>query len=235
MALTKTDNSGMTVEEVRSVQSRLKQIGIDPGPIDGIMGPMTESAIIAFKRKVGLRARPYVGPITWKKLHNNPVTNELPWIAEARKVKDLHEIYDNKELAEWLSSDHYALGDPAQLPWCGDFIETAIRLTLPQEKIPENPYWALNWREFGIPCPPSYGCVASIKRQGGGHVMFIVGQDAGRYYALGGNQANRVSIVPVDKSRFVPQSFRWPSTYHVKPNSSMPHINSDVEANTREE
>ena len=220
MPFTAQDNSDLTSAEVRSIQTQLAAAGVDPGPIDGIYGPRTASAIIAFKRRKGLRARPYVGPKTWELLHQGSLDlggqhgiTELPWMAEARKVMNMHEVYDNAGLRRWLASDGHALGDPAKFPWCGDFVETAIRLALPNEPVPNNPYWALNWQKWGVPTEPTYGCVISISRNGGGHVAFLVGQDRSRYYCLGGNQSNQVRVSPIDKSRFSPQSFRWPSTY----------------------
>ena len=220
MPLTATDNSSMTRAEIRSVQERLTALGFAPGPIDGVMGPRTESAVLAFKRSMGLKMRPWVGPKTLELLHQSTLDlgdRELPWLVEARKVMNLHEVYDNVALRRWLASDGHALGDPARLPWCGDFVETAIRLALPGEPVPKNPYWALNWRNFGIPTEPTYGAVGSIHRNGGGHVFFLVGQDRTRYFALGGNQSNKVSVVPIDKSRCPPESFRWPATYDREP------------------
>ena len=220
MPLTATDNSSMTRAEIRSVQERLTALGFAPGPIDGVMGPRTESAVLAFKRSMGLKMRPWVGPQTWELLHQSTLDlgdRELPWLVEARKVMNLHEVYDNVALRRWLASDGHALGDPARLPWCGDFVETAIRLALPGEPVPKNPYWALNWRGFGLPTEPTYGAVGSIRRNGGGHVFFLVGQDRTRYFALGGNQSNKVSVVPIDKSRCPPESFRWPATYDREP------------------
>jgi uncharacterized protein (TIGR02594 family) len=235
MPLTMTDNSAMKPHEVRFVQSRLEDLGFDPGPVDGIMGPHTESAIIAFKRANGLKPRPYVGPLTWELLSEPQLElgDELPWMVEVKKALNRHEVYDNKWLKDWLGSDGHALGDPAQFPWCGDFVETPIRLTLPKEPIPKNPYWALNWRSFGVPTRPTYGCVASIKRKGGGHVGFIVGEDPTRYYMAGGNQSNKSSIVPVDKSRFVPESFRWPKTFPTR-RIYLPRMRSDAVSNTQE-
>lgn len=237
MPLTEKDNSAMTREEIRAVQTELDRDGFDPGPIDGIMGPHTESAIIAFKRSRGLKPRPWVGPLTWKMLFEPELTddmaNDLPWMIEAKKALRRHEVYDNEWLKRWLASDGHALGDPAKLPWCGDFVETPIRLSLPNEPIMKNPYWALNWRKFGIATRPTYGCVASIKRKGGGHVGFIVGEDRNRYYMMGGNQSNKSSIVPVDKGRFVTESFRWPKTFPTR-KIHLPRMTSSAAANTQE-
>jgi len=218
MPLTAYDNSAMTRDEVLTVQRHLDKLGFDPGPIDGIIGPHTNSAIVAFKRSIGFRARPYVGPKTWDALTQNELDlgyapPELPWMTEIRRMMNMHEVYDNAGLRRWLASDGYALGDPAEFPWCGDAVETPIRLTLPDEPIPKNPYWALNWQKWGEPTEPTYGCVISISRPGGGHVAFLVGQDTSRYYCLGGNQSNRIRVSPINKSRFEPASFRWPITY----------------------
>ena len=236
MPLTATDNSAMTRAEVRSVQERLKALGFDPGPIDGDMGPRTESAIMAFKRAMGLKMRPWVGPQTWELLLEARLElceKELPWLVEAKRGMNLHEVYDNVALRRWLASDKHALGDPAKLPWCGDFVETAIRLAIPGEPVPNNPYWALNWRTFGVPTAPTYGAVGSIERNGGGHVFFLVGQDRTRYFALGGNQSNKVSVVPIDKSRCPPESFRWPETYDREP-INLPSMTSSATSSTNE-
>jgi peptidoglycan hydrolase-like protein with peptidoglycan-binding domain len=48
----------------KRVQRRLTELGFDPGPHDGIRGPKTDAALVAFKRSIGLRARPYLGPVT---------------------------------------------------------------------------------------------------------------------------------------------------------------------------
>ncbi len=246
MPLTKTDNSAMTRAEVREAQSMLQSHGFDPGPLDGIMGPRTEAAIIAFKRANNLMPRAWIGPITWQMLEAEPDTaspktgtgdrSELPWIAWARRLIGLHEIYDNAAVKAALKEDGHALGDPAKFPWCGDLVETPIRVTLPNEPftgaLGKNPYWALNWRGFGIETEPTYGCVCSISRDGGGHVFFIVGEDATRFYGLGGNQSNRVSIAPIAKNRVPEGACRWPKTFPERP-IWLPRLTSSTANETR--
>ena len=41
--------------DVRRVQTLLAELGFAPGPIDGIRGPLTDAAIITFKKSRGLR------------------------------------------------------------------------------------------------------------------------------------------------------------------------------------
>jgi uncharacterized protein (TIGR02594 family) len=243
MPVFKPDNSGLTVEERKQIQRALIAKGYNLGPAadDGIFGSLTKSSIVAFKKSIGYKPDPFVGPLTWDQLMKpKPDTaltkEELPWIREAIKVIRLHEVYDNKKLSIWLKSDGSTLGDPARNPWCGDFVHTALRLGLPTERYPgplgQNPYWALNWRHLGVGLMrPAYGAIASISRDGGGHVGFVVGEDVTNYYLLGGNQNNRVSIAPFSKSRFVPESFRWPLTYPRPTDFKLPKLTPSTAAN----
>ncbi|MGR3599202.1 MAG: NlpC/P60 family protein [Heliomarina sp.] len=213
--------------DVRRVQSRLADLGFNPGPIDGLRGPKTDAAIIAFKRSKGLRPRAYVGPITlaaikaaWRAQRQLVTDASLPWVDIAEGVLGLHETRDNAELKRFLACDGHALGDPAVFPWCGDLIETCIRVALPNEPFPgalgQNPYWALNWRLFGIETVPTFGAICSVERNGGGHVFFLMGEDETTWYALGGNQSNAVSRARISKSRKL-AGCRWPATYPERP------------------
>lgn len=150
---------------------------------------------------------------------------ELPWIVEGKKVWGLHEVRDNQRLREWLRSDGKTLGDPKALPWCGDYVETAIKLSLPNEPfrgpLAQNPYWARNWLHFGSVVDPVYGAVIVFSRGNGGHVGFVVGEDNTDFYVLGGNQSDSVNIVRITKGRFL--GARWPLTYK-NPNRPLPRM-----------
>lgn len=53
------DNTGpLTVDEVRELQTWLKAFGLDPGPVDGFMGPLTVAAI---KKYETARLQPVTG------------------------------------------------------------------------------------------------------------------------------------------------------------------------------
>lgn len=161
---------------------------------------------------------------------------ELPWIKEGKKVFGLNENKDNEELAKWLKSDGKTLGNPSVLPWCADYVETAIKKTVPKEPFPgdlgKNPYWAKNWLLFGKEVQPCYGCVLVFGREGGGHVGFAVGESDTDYFVLGGNQNNSVSITRISKSRLL--GARWPTTY-TKGTKPLPKMaNSNVPKTTNE-
>ena len=142
---------------------------------------------------------------------------KLPWIIEGETVLGLHEVRDNAKLSAWLKSDGAALGNPSKMPWCGDFVDTALERSIPKEPRPGalgiNPYWALNWGLLGVACKPCYGAVVTFQRPSGGHVGFLVGisPDGLFYLVLGGNQGNTVSRTWVAVSRA--RATRWPATY----------------------
>jgi peptidoglycan hydrolase-like protein with peptidoglycan-binding domain len=181
----------MSTQIVQSVQTRLQELGYYAGKIDGDAGPNTEAALADFKAAHGFVARPYPVIQTLHMLFDEDarakarpiVKGEPAWMVEARSVTGLHEVKDYAELAAWLRSDGPTLGDPRKLPWCGDFVQTAIKLTLPNEAIPENPYLARNWLKFGVETKPRLGAVMVFwrgSRNGiSGHVAFYVGEDAG--------------------------------------------------------
>jgi endoglucanase len=42
-------------EQVKAAQEALKEKGVDPGPVDGVMGPKTQQALREFQKKEGLK------------------------------------------------------------------------------------------------------------------------------------------------------------------------------------
>jgi uncharacterized protein (TIGR02594 family) len=204
---------------LQGAQRRLIALGYDLGPAgaDGKSGRMTTAAIAKFQkdRSLDIQYPGTLGPKTLAALDLEPVVQvSPPWVELAKRKMGLHEIRDNEALRAFLKSDGHALGDPAKLPWCGDFIETCIAVTLPNEPIVTNPYWALNWLKFGREIPkdkPVMGAIGASQRNGGGHVFFVVGHDKTHYHCLGGNQSNSVSIVKKAKKEVA--GLRYPSTY----------------------
>jgi uncharacterized protein (TIGR02594 family) len=86
-------------------------------------------------------------------------------------------------------------------PWCALFM--AHCATVGGFKLPPDPLAALSWAKFGTPQKTAMlGDVLVKARVGGGHVGLYVGEDATRYFVLGGNQANSVCIAAFPKSAF---------------------------------
>ncbi|MDO6755368.1 TIGR02594 family protein [Phaeobacter inhibens] len=194
------------------LQTRLSQLGFDPGPHDGLRGPRTDAAVVAFKRSIGLRARPYVGPLTRAALM--PAVqdrSDLPWMAEATKMRGLHEQRDTAALRRWFDASVSWI-DPREIPWCGAFVATCHRAADADIDLPENPLGARNWQPWGDKCEPVFGATLVFwrisRKHWAGHVGFYHGEDDTHYHVLGGNQANAVTVTRIAKSRLL--SSRWP-------------------------
>ena len=56
---------GSTNPAVRDLQDALKVLGHDPGPIDGVFGAKTESAVKAFQKAREIPVDGIVGRVTW--------------------------------------------------------------------------------------------------------------------------------------------------------------------------
>ena len=70
--------------------------------------------------------------------------------------------------------------------------------------LPDKPLWARNWLNWGTAVQiPELGDVLVFSRESGGHVGLYVGEDAGTYHVLGGNQGDAVSIRRLAKNRLL--------------------------------
>jgi peptidoglycan hydrolase-like protein with peptidoglycan-binding domain len=61
---------GMRGDDVRTLQRRLKALGYDPGPVDGVFGDLTLSAVLKYQKNAGLLQDGIVGPATRRKLNS---------------------------------------------------------------------------------------------------------------------------------------------------------------------
>lgn len=89
-----------------------------------------------------------------------------------------------------------------EVPWCGLYMSVVAKRA--GYAPPSEPLWALNWSKFGHAVERSHamlGDILTFKRNGGGHVTMYVGEDAGAYHCLGGNQSDKVCITRIAKGR----------------------------------
>lgn len=63
----------MNADEVRRIQTRLRELGLYQSSIDGDEGPLTRQAVRAFQRTVGLRPDGVAGPLTMAELFPAPI------------------------------------------------------------------------------------------------------------------------------------------------------------------
>lgn len=204
------------------IQKRLAELGLDPGPADGIRGRMTINAVKRFQTVNHLKVDGIVGPATLRALFGGAMVKAsespdvAPWMDVALRMKGLHERRENATLREFLKSDGGTVGDPALVPWCGDFAQTCIALAMPDEPLPANPYAAINWLKFGNPVTPRRGAVLIFWRGSPsgwqGHIGFYMAEDATHFHVLGGNQSDSITVSRIAKTRLRKDGCRWPGS-----------------------
>lgn len=221
----------LTRRDIRRMQQALASKGFDPGRIDGVKGEKTDAALVAFKRSIGYRPRPYYGPLTRAALLRGAVdlagadarpAQSPPWLRLARGDLGLAEIrgyrHNGKIIQMWRD-----LGLPFrddETPWCAGYLNSVVQ----EAGFPIPPKYraaALGWRWTGTGTRlqgPALGAIMDMKRPGragSGHITFVAGRTAdGRIAGLGGNQGNQVSI-----NRYSPTArdarFYWPDNYPI--------------------
>jgi putative chitinase len=79
---------GSTGAEVTKLQTRLKELGFEPGKVDGKFGRATEVAVRAFQKSRKLKADGIVGPKTMAalKLKTKPAVAKVPDVLDVSKV-----------------------------------------------------------------------------------------------------------------------------------------------------
>lgn len=213
------------------IQRRLRALGFDPGPLDGVRGRLTIRGIKAFQATHGLVADGIAGSKTEAALLAEPAkssgapsTNSsaragqgsLPWYDEALRLKGTREAAgsgDEPVILRWARRLGLAYAHDS-IPWCGLFTAHCIGAALPEEPLPTNPLGARNWLRFGVATKPTLGAILVFwrgTRTGAqGHVGFYAGEDSAAFHVLGGNQSDSVSIARIARSRLL--GARWPKT-----------------------
>jgi uncharacterized protein (TIGR02594 family) len=133
------------------------------------------------------------------------------WMRTAQSFSGLREIpgrKHNKTILGWLEKLN-AWWRNDETPWCGVFVAHCMKEAgLPYPKMYMR---AKAWTDYGSMLQRDRlapGAILVFDRAGGGHVGFYVGEDAGHYFVLGGNQGNAVNVMKLGKSRLT--ASRWP-------------------------
>jgi uncharacterized protein (TIGR02594 family) len=162
-----------------------------------------------------------------------PVSGEPSWLVTARSyvgLKEIPGVQHEPTIVKWLTNLKAWWKDD-EVPWCGTYVAQCFSEN--EILLPKHWYRAKDWLNWGIKLPsPTVGCVVVYERTGGGHVGFVVGQDSRGYLmTLGGNQGNKVSIAPFDRSRVL--GYRWPDG-EVIAMAPLPLLDSDGKPSVNE-
>lgn len=109
---------------------------------------------------------------------------------------------DNPVILGWAKELGLTQYTSDAMPWCGLFMAWCCHLA---GKPPvKDPLWARNWARWGEHCEPELGCILVFSRPGGGgHVGEYAGETKDSYLVLGGNEGDKVAIVPIAKGRLL--------------------------------
>ena len=124
--LTRTLKKGMRGQDVRRVQQRLRDLHFDPGPIDGVYGGDTITAIWAFQALVMKMTRDtitdFVTPILWDSMRGSVVitprrTETSPTHVEIYLPEQAMVVFKNDEA---ILITHISSG--SNLDWCEEVV-----------------------------------------------------------------------------------------------------------------
>ena len=147
--------------------------------------------------------------------NSNGEIDNAPWLAVAKKelsldVKEIKGSNNNPRIVAYHSTTSLSANDD-ETPWCSSFVNFCMKESgLDGTNSAEARSWE-NWgKELDNPIP---GCVVVLDRPAGGvhagHVGFYLIEKDNKVHLLGGNQGNKVCIVPFEKNRII--AYRWPT------------------------
>ena len=251
---TKSFKIGDTGPDVVSLQLALRKIGYALKGT-GYFGPATDVAVETFQKRAGLHVDGEVGPLTAAMIdaaQDTPTTIQRAtleeigrplWLEAGLKLvgtKETPGAKDNKTIIDWAKEEGgniAATYTHDSIPWCALFQN--LLLTRAGLKGTET-LWALDfagkWPSTRLP-GPAVGAFAPMLRDGGGHVINVVGRDQhNNIMGLGGNQHDQVSIIPFAQTR-LNKGFWWPKSVAPPAKigfSSLPVVRSDGKLSTVE-
>lgn len=199
---------------------------------DGQAGPQTAKALQDHLASLGFTAEAWgrgdsvILDVSGYQAASDAQANGGDWMAVAASAIGLHERNNATALNDFLASDGYWAYEADDIAWCGEFVDTCLRLSGHKTDL-ENPLGARNWSKYGERCEPKFGAIMVFWRGSPegwkGHVGFMAGADRTHFHILGGNQGNRVSVSRIARNRFL--GARWPigaaapARFSIKPGS----------------
>lgn len=217
---------------LKQTQSELLKQGINPGAVDGIMGPLTYNALLAYQKR---GARP-TKPATIKKPLDFTIPDSLKTIKPVKSIPSVHEMMATHGVPEWYARALKEMGvkeipggksNPGILQyykdvghseitdentsWCAAFVGSMLErsgITSTKSLLAKS---YLKWgRKMEA---PRIGCIAILSRgdptSWTGHIGFFVRQSKTAIYLLGGNQSNEVNETAFASDRVL--AYRWPT------------------------
>jgi uncharacterized protein (TIGR02594 family) len=239
---------GSSGPAVKEIQTALAKLGYKLSGT-GYFGNGTDTAVEAFQKRAGLDVDGVVGTATAEAI-DREITGVIPppakdekeeiaqplWLQAGLKLlgtKEAAGSKDNRVIIDWakeIGGDIAKEYTHDEIPWCA-LLQNLILARAGAKGT--GTLWALDfagkWPSVKL-SGPAVGAIAPMLRNGGGHVICVVGRDQrGNIMGLGGNQSDQTSIVPFPTSR-LNKGFWWPAGVPVPAKigfSSLPIVQSD--------
>jgi len=224
---------GVSSEQVRRLQLLLNTHLVPPPRLrpDGVFGPGTHRAVVAFQRSKNLLADGMVGPKTWAAFGMKPPTlpanltpvngNAVaPWMAIAKAELGVHEDalpgQHNARILEYHATTTLK-ATTDEVAWCSSFVNWVIAQS---GRRGTNSAAAASWLQWGRAlAKPQVGAVTVIYKPRptaatgsttGNHVGFLVAITPSSVRLLGGNQKDQVKYSDFSLAAYTVKGHRWP-------------------------
>jgi uncharacterized protein (TIGR02594 family) len=227
---------------VKKVQNRLRLIGMNPGPVDGIFGPKTETCVKDFQRRNGMAGSGIVDDATLAALelkldiempapkpveHNGKVyMAPIDWLRHEQRalngVKEVPGSKDNPRIVEYHKHSGNLGSAPHhdEVPWCSSVLNCAAD-NCGMEK--SDSALAASWDKYGVDSGDNVeeGDIVTIRHASGGRHVCLANKGFSRnkvksFEALGGNQGNQIKVSSFSTAHIV-AARKWipkPGTVH---------------------
>ncbi len=187
--------------ELYAIQKKLRDLGHDPGPIDGVWGAETRRAIAAH---LGITAA-----AGGRKPGSEAV--DAPWLELARQQIGVKETPGAGSSSDIVGYFKAAVGHTYadSVPWCAAFAGAMLEETGYKGT---GSLMARSYLDWGTPLnKPRRGAVVVFKRGAppSGHVAFVDEYTSSVVKCIGGNQSDAVTLASFSRASVL--GYRWPS------------------------
>lgn len=137
-------------------------------------------------------------PNTYKWLLEEDLPPTLKLALSFYGVSEYKGKADNPVIIEWSKEIEHSEYEHDSRAWCGLFMAMIMKRL--GHNIPDDPFRALHWIEETSITEPILGDILIFKKTKiSGHIGFYIGETENTYHVLGGNQHDKVSIIPMWK------------------------------------
>lgn len=148
-------------------------------------------------------------------------TKPPPWLTEARKwlgLKEAPGAANNPAIVAMYKDAGQGGVKQDSVPWCAAFVGAMLKRVGLKGT---GTLWALDYSKWGQRLKePVLGAIATKKRDGGGHVGFVVAANKTTVWLLGGNQNDAVNVARYPRSAIY--SYALPSGFDAKTLPKLP-------------